>query len=228
MPTREHEYLLTVSTFERCQRANGHPTPCARSPGARLHRTTRSTRRHRRAASQRSHAHQPALPILDREAQSPPRARYAARNPTPGFLDVRMAVEEERHVRGFQLSQRVPARLFGTLKRREESRPVPLLLAQIIHDPGDAQPLRPDRAGVRGPETIRPEGWPASAPPSPRYKGGRPRKPDASQLPNTHVAPTRSSVFNAGTSPISPSASTCDAPRASASASTRFSRSPRP
>ena len=115
--------------------------------------------------SDAANSHQPPLPSLDLQLIAHDVLRNAARDPTPRLLGVRMAVKEDAHIRGFEFSERIPTRLFGTLERGEQGRPVPLPLAEIIHDPGNAQPLRPGRAGVRRPETIRAEGGrPASHP----------------------------------------------------------------
>ena len=105
--------------------------------------------------SDAANSHQPPLPSLDLQFITNHVLRYAAGDPTPRLLGVRMAVEEDSHIRSFEFSERIPTRLFGTLERGEQGRPVPLPLPEIIHNAGNAQPLRPDRAGVRGPETIR-------------------------------------------------------------------------
>jgi hypothetical protein len=103
-----------------------------------------------------AHADQIAAAVLlDGEVRPFEPCQRRIRPPAPRLLNVRVAVEEGRGACGFQLGQRGPARLIRALERWEERQPVQTVLPQILHDADDGQALRPDRAGVRGPQTIR-------------------------------------------------------------------------
>ena len=111
-------------------------------------------------------SHQPPLPIRDRKLIAHDVQRYAARDPTPRLLDVRMAVEEERTRPRFRVQRAQPNVVVRTLERREQGRPVPLPLAGDNPRPRQC-PALPARSGWRAPPTDHRGRRPAgSVPPS--------------------------------------------------------------